>query len=578
MDIDLSKIDLKKGMTKDAATKSNALQESLLISTIFDVADKDGNGTLDEKEIERFGKLKSEMTRNHAIANPKMEPKISKINVGVNQSFKKISSLESSIRELEIIRNTYENELKKYISDNTTTPDKTAKKEFNIDILSKAQKSEYKKLNKNIKDVNSQIEKLQSERKTQLEVFNKLSAELLYLEEVKIDDNMSNKDISVNSQNYAKERNQLNPYYAKYMDITAKYNTEKDPVKRQKLFSQWQILNTLVSNWKPKNTKKQNSNDNTQLNVELNEKIYTDNNISSATLSGKKKIKNNTISVGSSYTDQDDDKTNSYSTNVSTSVGDNIEIGEKSNLSINSNYTNYKLNSNSTITSTNGLTTTVGVNSQIDKFALTGNYSNTYSHSNIATPIGSTSGKTITNAGSASVSYNPKDFKLNIGTNIQNTRTNNSSQTLYSFPLETEVNFGNDNNQFSLNGSYTPTLGKNYNSLAYATGLTYNYNNSEISLENSMDFGYTKDKQSGNSLNYGDNLTLTNKKYGYSASLNFENANSNFNNTYNGAAKFTTPITPSSKLSVSAGYDSTSGGYGMVGVAFNFEDKNHKTK
>ena len=69
---------------------------------------------------------------------------------------------------------------------------------------------------------------------------------------------------------------------------------------------------------------------------------------------------------------------------------------------------------------------------------------------------------------------------------------------------------------------------------------------------------------------------LTNLKYGYSANLSFNSSKSNFYKMYDASAKFTTPMSDNSKLTIGGGYNSNDGTYGEIGLSFNLTP--HKRK
>ena len=543
--IDLNFNTLKPGLRReDINSLKNNNDEKVLF--IFDLVDTNTDGIISEEEVNNYNNASN--TINLKSVNPKMQDKVDKLQLRLSSIHSKLVSEEKELIELENYYRVLED------SDENIG----SKEKDNIIKL--------------IEKKNGSIKKL-------YEKIDKYYAQLVFLTEVKIDDNLSNKDITQNAQLYMMQRNQMNPYYSKYKELQMKYDMETDDKKRSELWQQYSFVDELVHNWKPEKINFQLNQLSPNLNLSTDIKTNTDETTEAFNVGFNTKLKNHTLNANSNLTFTQDTTLQNQTHNIMVGLSDNIEIGENSNLTISSNYTNYSSNNNEGVSNNNTIATNINATTQIGNISLNANYQNQYSKTSFANENFSNVGSSINNSGG--LSFNNQIKKINYGTglNISNSLSNDNSQTLYSIPINLSYNaISNEKNTFVVNGNYTSTLGKNYSSSSYTANLNYNYNSSKINLNNSTYFNYTKGNFSGESFNYNNTTSLTNKKYGYNASIVFTGSNSKYQDMYDINTSFSTPMNQISKLKVGAGYNSQTGAYGTLGIAFNIDMRDKKNK
>lgn len=534
---EVNNFELKIGMNKQEFLQAN--KDIPNASTIFDVIDSNSSKTIEEQEYNAYNNTKDE---NRTLANPKMESKIEKLNKKNEEYTKKLDSLDSQIVELEKIRNSQSDQ-------------------------------------KEIKNINKQLKGLYNSRNNLIAKMDKLSAKAIYLTEVKVNNNASDKDLSMASEQYMQQRNQLNPYYAEYMKIGAQMDTEENPEKKAKLLQQWRVLEQLVSSWHPTEQKQSEISNQPNINIEINTKGDIDKNSESINISGNTSFKNHTLTTSAGLTKENDENTETYSTNINTGINYQYDINEKNNLSINSSYTKYSEHSPESKTERDGINSSVSFsNTAIKNVTLSANYSNDFSKTKITGNEFNNTGYSNSNSGSISFNHNLKKFNYGVGININNTNSGELNQTTYSTPLNAGITFGKEgkHNTFSLNGSFTPTFGKNVSTQDYNINFGYSYTNDKIALNTNSSFGYQKTNLSGETFSIRNQTNLTNLKYGYSANLSFNSSKSKFYKMYDASAKFSTPMSDNSKLTIGGGYNSNDGTYGEVGLSFNLTPKKKK--
>jgi len=545
--VKIGNFNFEAGMTKQTAIENNNNDQS--VGLIFDVVDKNQSGTIEENE------LNINQNENEAIANPKMAKKLQKISTQCDELHKQLLRLESDIKLLEQNRNI---------------------------ICSQYEQNKSSELAKQIDDLNKDIDKRNKNRQKIIEKINGLSGQITFLSEVNVETNMSDREISANAQQYMQQRNQLNPYYGKYQETLARYNTESDRQKRSELEQQLMALDELVNSWKPENIEYSAQTTGSSLNIGTNIKTDTNETTSSLNANLNSKIRNHTIGVTGSYTTTTNDEDETKSKNLNLGVTDTIEIGQKSNLTVRSGYTRYSSDSNESDITNDTFSNSLNFSTRIKNVTLGASYNNNYSHSEINGQHFSSNGETWTNGGGINLSHQIKKFNYSIGTNITNTKSDSSNQTLYSIPISTGLNVQNEHNNFGINASYTPTFGSNYNSQEYNLRSNYSHNNKNISFNSSVNLGYTKTNLSGETYRYGGNASITNNKYGYTATAAFQGSNSRYYDSYDASVNFSTPMSSAANLNVGAGYSNANGDggiYGEVGVSFNINNigrKKHK--
>lgn len=535
--LEVNSFELKVGMSKQEFLQAN--KDLPNAPTIFEAIDSDGSKTIEEKEYNAYSNTKDE---NRTLANPKMESKIEKLNKKNEEYTKKLDSLDSQIVELEKIRNSQSDP-------------------------------------KEIKNINKQLKGLYNTRNNLITKLDKLSAKAIYLTEVKVSNNVSDKDLSMASEQYMQQRNQLNPYYAEYMKIGAQMDTEENPEKKAKLLQQWRVLEQLVSSWHPTEQKSSEISNTSSINIDLNTKGDIDKNTESLSVSGNTSFKNHTLTTNAGITKENDETANTHSTNVNAGINYQYDINENNNISVNSSYTNYTEHSPESKTERTGVNSSVSFsNTAIKNVTLSANYSNDFSKTKMSGSEFDNIGYSRNNSGGISFNHNLKQFNYGAGVNINNTNSGELNQTTYSTPLNASINFGKPerHNKFSLNGSFTPTFGKDVSSQDYNVGFGYSYTNDKIALNTNSSFGYQKANLSGETFSVRNQTDLTNLKYGYSANLSFNSSKSNFYKMYDASAKFTTPMSDNSKLTIGGGYNSNDGTYGEIGLSFNLTP--HKRK
>lgn len=535
--LEVNNFELKVGMSKQEFLQAN--KDLPNASTIFDAIDSDGSKTIEEKEYNAYNNTKDE---NLPLANPKMKTKIEKLNAKGNEYNQKLNTLDSEIGELEKFRNSQTDQ-------------------------------------KEIKHINKQLKGLYNTRNNLIAKLDKLSAKAIYLSEVKVNSNMSDKDLSMASEQYMQQRNQLNPYYAEYMKIGAQMDTEQDSAKKAKLLQQWKVLEQLVSSWHPTEQKFSEISNPSSINIDLNSKGDIDKNTESLSVSGNTSFKNHTLTTNAGITKENDENTNTHSTNINAGINYQYDINENNNISVNSSYTNYTEHSPESKTERTGVNSSVNFsNTVIKNVTLSANYSNDFSKTKMSGNEFDNIGYSRSNSGGISFNHNLKQFNYGAGVNINNTNSGELNQTTYSTPLNASINFGKAerHNKFSLNGSFTPTFGKGESTQDYNVGFGYSYTNDKIALNTNSSFGYQKANLSGETFSMSNQTELTNLKYGYSANLSFNSSKSNFYKMYDASAKFTTPMSDNSKLTIGGGYNSNDGTYGEIGLSFNLTP--HKKK
>lgn len=535
--LEVNNFELKVGMSKQEFLQAN--KDLPNASTIFDAIDSDGSKTIEEKEYNAYNNTKDE---NLPLANPKMKTKIEKLNAKGNEYNQKLNTLDSEIGELEKFRNSQTDQ-------------------------------------KEIKHINKQLKGLYNTRNNLIAKLDKLSAKAIYLSEVKVNSNMSDKDLSMASEQYMQQRNQLNPYYAEYMKIGAQMDTEQDSAKKAKLLQQWKVLEQLVSSWHPTEQKFSEISNPSSINIDLNSKGDIDKNTESLSVSGNTSFKNHTLTTNAGITKENDENTNTHSTNINAGINYQYDINENNNISVNSSYTNYTEHSPESKTERTGVNSSVSFsNTAIKNVTLSANYSNDFSKTKMSGSEFDNIGYSRNNSGGISFNHNLKQFNYAAGVNINNTNSGELNQTTYSTPLNASINFGKPerHNKFSLNGSFTPTFGKDVRTQDYNVGFGYSYTNDKIALNTNSSFGYQKANLSGETFSVRNQTDLTNLKYGYSANLSFNSSKSNFYKMYDASAKFTTPMSDNSKLTIGGGYNSNDGTYGEIGLSFNLTP--HKRK
>jgi len=520
------------GMTRQQAIEANS--NSSDVGLIFDCIDKDKSGTLSNLEIS-FADTNVTYEEN---LNPKMKKKIDSLIQKYDKAFETLKEVEEAIRGL--------------ISQVSEITDQ-----------------------KEIEKLENEITKLEKQREKICENLDKYSAKILYLNEVKLDKSLSEKDILQNAQSYMAVRNQMNPYYAKYQEVIAKYNVETDEAKKAEYYAQFRLLDKLCAQWSPSKVDFATNYGQSNISISTSTQTNMSDAITSLTTIGSTKIKNHNLNANASVTRQNNEEDSSNSTNINIGMSDNIEIGENSTLSGSASYNNYNQNSNNTETTNQTLGARVGVTSQIGNANLNGSYSVDYTMSSDKNNDFVQKGSSLTNNINLGLSHQIKSFNYNLGLGIKNMNPNNASSTTdYSIPVSANFDLGKG---FNINGSFTPTLGDN-KSMQYGTGVIYSNNNENISFTNSTNLGYTHNIL-GDNYSYSNNTQITNNKYGFSASLNLEGSGQNkLNDRYSGRLDFTTPMNDSrtSRLTVTAGYDSESKGYGEIGLSFDINPSKKK--
>lgn len=520
------------GMTRQQAIEANS--NSSDVGLIFDCIDKDKSGILSNLEIS-FADTNVTYEEN---LNPKMKKKIDSLIQKYDKAFETLKEVEEAIRRL--------------ISQVSEITDQ-----------------------KEIEKLEKEITKLEKQREKICENLDKYSAKILYLNEVKLDKSLSEKDILQNAQNYMAVRNQMNPYYAKYQEVIAKYNTETDEAKKAEYYAQFRLLDRLCAQWAPSKVDFATNYGQSNISISTSTQTNMSDAITSLTTIGSTKIKNHNLNANASVTRQNNEEDSSNSTNINIGMSDNIEIGENSTLSGSASYNNYNQNSNNTETTNQTLGARVGVTSQIGNANLNGSYSVDYTMSSDKNNDFVQKGSSLTNNINLGLSHQIKSFNYNLGLGITNMNPNNASSTTdYSIPVSANFDLGKG---FNINGSFTPTLGDN-KSMQYGTGVIYSNNNENISFTNSTNLGYTHNIL-GDNYSYSNNTQITNNKYGFSASLNLEGSGTNkLSDRYSGRLDFTTPMNDSrtSRLSITAGYDSESKGYGVIGLSFDINPSKKK--
>ena len=535
---EINSFELKIGMTKQEFLQAN--KDLPNASTIFDTIDCDNSKAIEEEEFRAYNNTTD---KNITLANPKMESKIEKINKKNEAYINKLNLLESQIIELEKIRN------------------------------SQTEQKEITHFNKEIKKLYNTHDKL-------IAKINKLSAKSIYLSEVKIEGKPSDKELSMASEQYIQQRNQLNPYYAKYMEIGAQMDTEENPDKKAKLLQQWRVLEQLVSSWHPTEQMQSEISNQPNINIEINTKGDINKNTESINISGNTGFKNHTLTTNVGLTKENDENTETYSTNINTGINYQYDINEKNNLSINSSYTKYSEHSPESKTERDGINSSVSFsNTAIKNVTLSASYNNDFSKTKITGNEFNNTGYSNSNSGGITFNHNLKKFNYGAGVNINNTNSGELNQTTYSTPINAGFTFGKEgkHNTFSLNGSFTPTFGKNISTQDYNAQFGYSYTNDRIVLNTNSTFGYQKTNLSGETFSVGNQTSLTNLKYDYSANLSFNGSKSKYYKMYDASAKFTTPMNNNSQLTVGGGYNSNNGTYGEIGLSFNLTPKKKKT-
>ena len=535
--LEVNNFELKIGMSKQEFLQTN--KDLPNASTIFDAINCDNSKTIEEQEYNAYNNTKDE---NRTLANPKMESKIEKLNKKNEEYTKKLDSLDSQIVELEKIRNSQSDP-------------------------------------KEIKNINKQLKGLYNTRNNLITKLDKLSAKAIYLTEVKVGNNVSDKDLSMASEQYMQQRNQLNPYYAEYMKIGAQMDTEENPEKKAKLLQQWRVLEQLVSSWHPTEQTQSEISNQPNINIEINTKGDIDKNTESINISGNTSFKNHTLTTSAGLTKENDENTETYSTNINTDINYQYDLNDKNNLSVNSSYTKYSEHSPESKTERTGINSSVSFsNTAIKNVTLSANYSNNFSKTKMSGNEFENTGYSNSNSGSISFNHNLKKFNYGVGININNTNSGELNQTTYSTPLNASINFGKSerHNKFSLNGSFTPTFGKDVSTQDYNVGFGYSYTNDKIALNTNSSFGYQKANLSGETFSIRNQTNLTNLKYGYSANLSFNSSKSKFYKMYDASAKFSTPMSDNSNLTIGGGYNSNDGTYGEIGLSFNLTPKKKK--
>ena len=531
--------ELKPGTKRENfVSKPENSNKNLLI---FDIVDTNKDGVLSENEINTYNQTMDRT--NWEVANPKMQNKIEKLNQKIDKIFEDINKLTDEIIVLEKYRNSLDKE---------TNP-----KEFeDVEKLINTKYNEHKKLSAK---------------------YDKYNAQRLFLSEVKVDNNLSEKDINTNAQMYINQRNQLNPYYKKYKEVQIQYDLETDKNKKNELWQQFTVLDQLVANWRPEQVNFKPIQQGTNLNLSTDIKTNLDDTTESFNLGLNTKIKNHNLNLNSNAAFTQSEETGNTSKNIYASIDDNIEIGEKSNLNISSSYSNYISNSESGNSQNQTITNQIGGNTKLGNVSLNASYQNQYSISDFSNQDFENTSTSMKHTGNIGFNQQIKKFSYGTGFNISNSSSEGSKQTLYSTPINLNYNaLSNEHNQLQIGANYTPTWGKDYNSSAYTTNINYNYSNNNINLNNSTYFNYTKGNLNGESFSYNNTTTLINKKYGFSTSLNFTGSNSKYSDMYDTSLSFSTPMTNVSNLKIAAGYNSETGGYGSVGVSFNINLKNKK--
>lgn len=541
----ISGINFEVGMTREKAIKDN--NADIKAGVIFDCINTNGNETIDEDEIKQF----AEANKPSEDYDTPESKKITKLEAKYDEVFKKITELEKEIGELEQLRAS-----------------------LYTQINNNKNQDEVKKLSKDYKDIDKRLNKKYSEREKLLKKSDKYSSQILFLQEVKQDTKLSEKDLIEQSQQYIQQRNQLNPYYAKYQELTTKVNTEEDPNKREQYYQEWRILDELVANWRPSNSNFQVQSAGSFISGEVVVRNNTNETITSANLSASTKLKNHTLSVNTGLTRQSNEEENSESTNIGVGISDNIDIGENSNLTLGSNYTNYALETPDTKQSNQTWMNNINFQTRLNNVSLNASYTNTYSQNEMTSGDNTNKGQSLQNTFSAGMNHSIKHFNYGVGTIVDFLKSKEMSQNSYSLPVTAGVNFG-DKHKFNVTGLYTPTFGDTKSS-SYGTNLSYNYSSDAVAFESSGSFMYTHDSQSGDSYNYGASSRLTNKKHGFSAGVNFMGSNNKFNKTYDISGTFVHPMTDSSRLTVGGGYNNNTGAYGQVSVAFDINTKRKK--